>query len=63
MIESMMLSPMTLIDEYDAITTGTMQRAADGFSLLVTNQAFDFPHCSLLKMVNSAWVPICLRKF
>ena len=26
-----------------------MQRAADGVSPLVTNQAFDFPHCRRLK--------------
>ena len=31
--------------------TDTMQRAADGTSLLVTNQAFDFPHCSRLKTI------------
>ena len=29
----------------------SMQRAADGTSLLVTNQAFDFPHCSRLKTI------------
>ena len=36
--------------------TDTMQRAADGTSLLVTNQAFDFPQCSCLKSSESELV-------
>ena len=34
------------------LTTDIIHRATDGLSLLVTNQAFDFPHCSRLKIDN-----------
>ena len=35
------------------LTTDIIHRATDGLSLLVTNQAFDFPHCRRLKTFGS----------